>query len=170
MGPVVGKAGMLNIQLVKGVRDIKGRMCKVQLGFYAVTDTNYPYLSVGDEAETNHDQAAQIADQSQYTCFMENISYPRYLGKSMKIEPDHRLSSCRIEIRPNKSSRTTAAQFHSPPKAPTGLLADRRGDQTAPPSRRPAPPKPSANPKRRRLADLLNRSSAAAKSPIRNNP
>ena len=105
---------------------------------------------------------------------MENISYPRYLGKSMKIEPDHRLSSCRIEIRPNKSSRTTSssapAKFNSPPKAPTGgLLADRRGDQTAPPSRRPAP-KTSANPKRRRPADLLNRSSAAAKSPIRNNP
>ena len=88
----------------------------------------------------------------------------------MKIEPDHRLSSCRIEIRPNKSSRTTsAAKFNSPPKAPVGLFADRRGDQTAPPSRRPAP-KTSANPKRRRPADLLNRSSAAAKSPIRNNP
>ena len=56
--PVVGKGGMLNIQLVKGVRDIKGRMCKVQLGFYAVSDTNYPYLSVGDEPDNsaNHDQ------------------------------------------------------------------------------------------------------------------
>ena len=39
---------------------------------------------------------------------MENISYPRYLGKSMKIEPEERLSSCRIEIRPVKNSRSVA--------------------------------------------------------------
>ena len=54
--PVVGKAGMLNIQLTKGVRDIKGRICRVQLGFYAVAEPGYPYLSVGDELESSTNQ------------------------------------------------------------------------------------------------------------------
>ena len=47
--PVVGRQGQLNVQLIKGTRDLKGRMCKVQLGFYSVKDPSYPYLSTGEE-------------------------------------------------------------------------------------------------------------------------
>ena len=47
--PVVGRQGQLNVQLIKGTRDLKGRMCKVQLGFYSVKDPSYPYLSSGED-------------------------------------------------------------------------------------------------------------------------
>ena len=47
--PVVGRQGQLNVQLIKGTRDLKGRMCKVQLGFYSVRDPSYPYLSSGED-------------------------------------------------------------------------------------------------------------------------
>ena len=89
---------------------------------------------------------------------MENISYPRYLGKSMKVEPEHRLSSCRIEIRPNKISRTSGST--SPSKSPGGGgggLADRRGQNGRPSTTRPPRTSRPQNPNRRRPADLLNR-------------
>ena len=111
-------------------------------------------------------KAAQIADQSQYTCFMENISYPRYLGKSMKIEPDHRLSSCRIEIRPTKNGRGVAAPPPAVQASPIGGgLADRRGQMGRPSRPGPSGQKRPQSPNRRRPADLLNR--GRPQTPIR---
>merc|ERR1711937_784788 len=112
-----------------------GRMCMVQLGFYSVKDPSYPYLSSGED-QLDATTASQMADKSQYTCFMENISYPRYLGKSVKIEEDSRLSSCRIEIRPDKEARSISDR---PASQSSGPLNPRRNNSGRQPSGRGQP-------------------------------
>ena len=132
-----------------------------------------------------------MADKSQYTCFMENISYPRYLGKSVKIEEDSRLSSCRIEIRPDKEARSIsdrpASQGLGPRRngqgsnGPGGSNGGQRGGANTP--RRDQPNRNQSNrndrnhgrnnngkkPKQPNRAHLLNRPNRPNYQPPRNN-
>ena len=71
--PVVGRQGQLNVQLIKGTRDLKGRMCKVQLGFYSVKDPSYPYLSSGEDqldASTGKVKNFEISKFSKFQKFI----------------------------------------------------------------------------------------------------
>jgi len=117
-----------------------------------------------------------MADKSQYTCFMENISYPRYLGKSVKIEDDARLSSCRIEIRPDKEARSISDR----PASQSGPLNPRRNNNgNGQSSGRGQPNRPGQNNQNRRnngkkpnqpnRAHLLNRPNRPNYQPPRNN-
>ena len=116
-----------------------------------------------------------MADKSQYTCFMENISYPRYLGKSVKIDDDARLSSCRIEIRPDKEARSISDR----PASQSGPLKPRRNNVNGQSSGRGQPNRPGQNnqnsrnngkkPKQPNRAHLLNRPNRPNYQPPRNN-
>lgn len=135
--PVVGINGIFNIQIKNDLRDKKGRKCKIQLGFYSVSDPMVPYLNHDGDTTISSQQGLEhdtMVDKSKYTCFMEEISYPRYLGKSEQVEPDDRLSSCRIEIRPKSEPRSASDGMQS------GPVANKK-----PPSRRPNSQRPSKN-------------------------
>jgi hypothetical protein len=120
--PVVGLTGIFNVNIASGVRDQKGRKCKMQLGFYSVADPNVPYLTGHTSSSVEiQSQESSMIDKSKYTCFMEEISYPRYLGKSEPIEPEEKLSSCRIEIRPKNTDNRGG-----------GSLVDGRGAEKKP--------------------------------------
>ena len=115
-----------------------------------------------------------MADKSQYTCFMENISYPRYLGKSVKIEDDSRLSSCRIEIRPDKEARSISDR----PASQSGPLASRRNENSqSRPAGRGQPNRQNnqnnrnngKRPKQPNRTHLLNRPNRPNYQPPRNN-
>lgn len=115
-----------------------------------------------------------MADKSQYTCFMENISYPRYLGKSVKIEDDSRLSSCRIEIRPDKEARSISDR----PASQSGSLSSRRNEnnQSRPAGRGQPNRQNNQNnrnngkrPKQPNRTHLLNRPNRPNYQPPRNN-
>lgn len=114
-----------------------------------------------------------MTDKSQYTCFMENISYPRYLGKSVKIEDDSRLSSCRIEIRPDKEARSISDRPASQ-SGPSGPRRNENGpgglDRRGQPNRGGQNNRNNAKkPKQPNRAHLLNRPHRPNYQPPRNN-
>ena len=114
-----------------------------------------------------------MADKSQYTCFMENISYPRYLGKSVKIEDDARLSSCRIEIRPDKEARSISDRPASQSSGPLNPRRNNNGGQPSggrgQPNRQNNQRNNSKKPKQPNRAHLLNRPNRPNYQPPRNN-
>ena len=75
-----------------------------------------PYLDSDSSEIGENSESDQMKDMSQYTCFMEEISYPRYLGKSEPVADNERLSSCRIEIRPKSEGARSATK----PTKPSG--------------------------------------------------